>query len=187
MRKLMFGAVVLAVVTLFGAGNALASCPTPYSGPYTSGPFSWADYTQDQSCYSTSGNISTSSINCFTNPSWSFGSGSSSVTTSFTVGAGDWVGNTAHWTAGARVDFSSTGGTSADRVEVDVDVTHPNYTVSHYTVIFWGGPQGSHSSCSNDWNYFTADHGDTITITIAASNSGSANIVVSVPSIFSET
>jgi hypothetical protein len=177
---------VLVVSLSLAAGNVFATCPTPYTGPTFSGPYSWATYSQDQACYSTSGNVSSSSISCFTEPSWSFGSGTSSVSASFTVGANDWVGNPAHWEADSWIDFSSSGGTSADRIEFDVDVTHPNSTISRYTVIYWSGVNGSLSSCSGAyWNYFTADVGDTITITIAATNSGSANIVASVPRIFS--
>jgi hypothetical protein len=177
---------VLVVVSLsLAAGNAFATCPTPYTGPTFAGPNTWATYSQDQACYSTSGNVSSSSISCFTEPSWSFGSGTSSVSASFTVGANDWVGNPAHWEADSWIDFSSSGGTSADRIEFDVDVTHPNSTVSHYTVIYWSGVNGSLSSCNGAyWNYFTADVGDTITVTIAATNSGSANIVATVPRIF---
>jgi hypothetical protein len=183
MRRLGFPAVL--IMLCLWAGSAFATCPTAPIGPTTIGPNTWTNYTQDQACYSTS-NASSSSISCFTEPSWSFGTGTGSASVSFTIGQNDWVGNTSHWTAGSWVDFSSSGGTSSDRFEIDVDVTHPNTTVSHYTVIFHSGLNGSISSCSGQlWNYFTANTGDTVTVTIATNKTSGGNIVVSVPQIFS--
>ena len=177
----------LVVLFSLGGGSTFASCPTPYFGPVVSGPYTWADYTQDQSCYYAP-NVAQTSISCFSEPSWSFGSGTHTASASFTIGTNDWVGNHNHWEASSWIDFASTGGTSADRFEIDVDVQHPNNSVSYYTVLFWSGLNGSISSCSGAYsNYFTADVGDTVTVTVSATNSGSANIVVSRPRIFSES
>lgn len=170
------------------ATSAFATCPTPYYGPYSVGPSTFADYTQDQSCYYTSGAISTGgSMGCSADPNYVIGSGGGYVLTSFTIGSGDWVGNPNHWEIDSWIDASSPGGTSADHFEIDINVTHPNNTVSYYTLIFWNGLMGSISDCNGGYGtYFTADHGDTITVIVGGANSGSANIVVTRPRIFSE-
>jgi hypothetical protein len=177
--------LVVLLISLFSIGSAFATCPTPYVGPYILGPTVYVDYTQDQGCYSTSGSVTATSISCFTEPSWSFGSGTSSVSTSFTLGSGDPVIDPTKWSAASFIDFSSPGSSVNDRFEIDVDVQHPNLTFSSYTVLFWSGLLGSISSCSNPaTGYFTADTGDTIYVTVTAINSGSATIVISDPRIF---
>ncbi|MBV9494892.1 MAG: hypothetical protein JOZ54_11650 [Acidobacteria bacterium] len=185
MRRLWFP--VLVVLLCFSA-NAFATCPTPPTGPYMVGFTTFNDYTQDQSCYTTS-NTSAGSIACSGDPSWSFGTGTGSASVSFTIGAGDWVGATNHWSAGSWVDFTSLGGTSGDRFEIDVDVEHPNHTISRYTVIFHGGPNGNINSCSAGpiWAYFDADHGDTVTVSIGVTKTSTGTIVITRPRIFSQS
>jgi hypothetical protein len=183
--KVKFAVAALVVAVSLATGSAFASCPTPYSGPYYSGPYTWADYTQDFGCYSPG--LTQTSISCFSEPSWSFGSGTTSVSTSFTIGSTDWVGNPNHWDISSWADFSSPGGTANDRFEIDIDVVHPNNSVSYYTLVYWSGLQGSVSSCSGAFDgSFSATNGDTVIVSVTATNSGSATIVVSRPRIFSE-
>jgi hypothetical protein len=187
MKKQSFFAF-LAIALLFTTGSAFATCPTPYAGPYYLGPYTYADYTQDQSCYYSSGNMSSTSISCFSEPSWSIGSGGGYVSTSFTIGSSDWVGNPNNWSISSWIDASSPGGTAADHFEIDIDVVHPNNSVSYYTMLFWNGLMGSLSSCSGaHYTTFSANVGDTIIVTVGGANSGSANIVVSRPRIFSQS
>lgn len=181
MRKLWFP---LLVVLLCFSANAFASCPTPPAGPYTIGFHTYADYTQDELCYSTN-NVSPASTNCGSLSAWSFGTGTGSASASFLIGPTDWVGNTSNWEIDTYVDFSSPGGTVSDRFEIDVDVEHSNHTVSHYTVLFHSGLLGSLSSCTLQSINFTADHGDTVTVSISTNKTSSGNIVISVPKIFS--
>jgi hypothetical protein len=176
------------VVVLFSAGAAFATCPTPPSGRQGSYPYYLYNYTQGQTCYSTSGNVSSGASLCGTSdPGWQFGSGTSTASASYTLGQSDPILDPNDWEIDAWIDLTSPGGTSADRVEVDVDVTHPNNTVSYYTLYFWSGASGNLSSCNGGhYKIFSANTGDTITITVAATNSGNATIKVSVPELFNK-
>jgi hypothetical protein len=168
----------------FAAETASAICTAP-TGPVFSGPRYWYNYIQAQSCYTRSGNVTNTSVSCFYEPSWSFGSGNSYVQYSFTLGPNDPIVNANHWEIGSWIDFSSMVQTPQDNFEIDIDVTHPNWTVSRYTLLYWNGAYGSISSCSGQrYRTFAANTGDTVMITIRATNSGSGNIVVSVPRLF---
>ena len=76
-----------------------------------------------------------------------------------------------------------------DNFEIDIDVQHPDYSVSRYTMTYWSGAYGSIDPCSHGGfdTGFSAKTGDTVTITVRASNTGSATIQVSVPRIFNES
>jgi hypothetical protein len=183
MKKLSLFA--FSALLVFSAVNAFATCPTPPSGPYNVGYGPYMVYTQDQPCYTGTGSVTNTSIYCFYEPAWSFGSGNSYRQTSFTVGQNDIVENPNKWEIDTWIDFSSPGGTPSDNFEVDIDVQHPDWTVSRYTLLYWSGAYGSIDSCNGAKSrLFSANHGDVITITIRATNSGSANIVVSRPRLF---
>jgi hypothetical protein len=160
----------LLVVTLAAllAANAFAICDT---------------WTQSRSGYSGSGNVTNvSGVSCYSTDAWSFGSGNSYRQKTFSVTS---VESSSGWWIGSYIDFSSSGGTPQDNFEIDIDVTHPDYSVSRYTLLYWSGAYGSLSSCDGiHYRYFTANVGDTITVTVRATNSGSANIVVTTPFIY---
>jgi len=164
----------LFVVVLLVSGTAFATCPTP--------PF-FCNYSQDQSCYTGSGNVSNATADCFGFPSFSFGSGTGYRQASFTIGANDCILNPNRFDVTAYIDFDSPGGTSLDNFEIDADVTHPNNTVSRYTILYWSGAYGSLSTCDYHatTGYFPATHGDTVTVYIRGTNSGNAKIKISVP------
>lgn len=173
MRKLF----VTAIIALL-AHNTFATCTPPTSNQFG------ISYTQDQSCYTGMGLVSSSSIYCFTEPSWDFGWGNPYRTVSFTIGPNDPVWNPNKFTVGAWIDFYSPSGSMSDSIQIEVDVTHPNNTTTNYTPVYWNGTYGSLSSCSGQqWGYFTANTGDTVTVTVLATNSGNASITVSVPGI----
>lgn len=153
-------------ILLLVAQNAFAICDT---------------WTQARSSYSGSGNVTNTTVSCYVEDSWSFGSGNSYRQVSFNVTS---VQNPAGWFIGSYIDFSSPGGTPQDNFEIDIDVTHPNNSVSRYTLLYWSGAYGSLSSCPNHSRYFTADVGDSVLVTIRATNSGNATIVVSTPRIY---
>lgn len=171
MRRL----AALAVLSFGLAGSAFATCPTPAF---------FCGYTQDRACYTTSGNVTNSGIGC--NPgqaSWTFGSGNSYAQASFTIGPNDCIINPDHFYIGSFIEFSSPGGTPQDNFEINIDVTHPNNTVSRYTLLYWSGAYGSLTDCGMHDRYFTATNGDTVLVTIRSTNSGNATLVVSVPQL----
>ena len=160
MKKLAIVSILLLV-----AQNALAICDT---------------WTQPRSSYTGSGNVTNTTISCG-DDAWSFGSGNSYRQASFSVTS---VQNPANWFIGSYVYFTSPGGTPQDNFEIDIDVTHPDYSVSRYTLMYWSGAYGSLTDCGIHSRYFTANVGDSVLVTIRASNSGSATIIVSTPRIY---
>jgi hypothetical protein len=174
----------LLVVTIMAllANNVFAVCPTPP----TSNQFG-AYYTQDQSCYTGTGTVTNSSISCFTQPSWIFGSGNASRRASVTIGPNDPVYNPNKFALGFWADLVSPSASRYDWLEVDVQVTHPNLTVNSYLIYYWNGTYGSVSSCTLEPPtnvFFTANTGDKITVVVGWGNSGNgANLNVSVPSV----
>jgi hypothetical protein len=90
------------------------------------------------------------------------------------------------WAIESWIDFTSPNGTAGDNFEIDIDVQHPDYSVSRYTLLYWNGADGSISACGHGpfSTYFYANTGDTVTITVRATNSGNATIVVSTPRLF---
>lgn len=184
MRKL---SLVASLVFCFAQFSAYAICTSP-SGPYNVGYGWYYNYTQARSCYSGSGNVTNTTINCPGDDAWSFGSGNSYRQMSFTLTSGLPIENPAKWDIGSWVNFSSPGGTSSDNFEIDIDVQHPDYSVSRYTLTYWSGAYGSINACSHGAfdRFFSANTGDIVTITVRASNSGNATIEVSVPRLFNE-
>lgn len=154
---------IVSILLLF-AHNALAICDT---------------WTQPRSSYSGSGNV-TNTTSCG-DDGWSFGSGNSYRQVSFSVTS---VQNASNWFIGSYVNFSSPGGTPQDNFEIDIDVTHPDYSVSRYTLMYWSGAYGNLTDCGIHYRYFTANVGDSVLVTIRATNSGGATILVSAPRIY---
>lgn len=156
--------IAMVSILLLVAHNAFAICDT---------------WTQSRSSYTGSGSVSNTTV-CG-DDGWSFGSGNSYRQVSFNVTS---VQNPSNWFIGSYVYFSSPGGTPSDNFEIDIDVTHPNYTVSRYTLMYWSGAYGDLTDCGIHYRYFSADVGDSVLITIRATNSGSATINVSAPRIY---
>ena len=163
-------AVAILAVSLFTAGSASASCYT---------------YTRPPSAYTLSGAVSSTTVSCSTDPAWAFGTGTSSYAiTSFTLGPNDPIANPNNWQIGSWVNFISPGGTPSDNFEIDVNVGHPNGTVSYYTDLYWSGAYGTIPCRGPIVKTFTANTGDTITAYVRATNSGTATIQITVPDIF---
>jgi hypothetical protein len=184
MKRLSLFAFLVAVLAISN-GVALA-CPTAPSSLQGTYPNQWYDYTQAAACYTTSGNVGSGSDDCMSGTVWQFNSGTSTVTTSFTLTSSDPILDSTKWYITDTLKLTSPGGTSGDRIEVDMDVTHPNLSVSHYTLYFWSGASGN-LACGSHSAYFTANTGDTITIIIAATNSGTATIRANVPTLLNRS
>jgi hypothetical protein len=184
MRKL---SLISLFVFCLAQASAYGICTSP-QGPYYLFTGSYYVYTQARSCYTGSGSVTNVTSSCPGDDAWSFGSGNSYRQVTFTLTSSEPIVNANKWDIGTWIDFSSPGGTPMDNFEVDIDVQHPDYSVSRYTLLYWSGAYGSLSACGYGPHnrLFSANTGDTVTITVRASNSGTANIVVSVPRLFNE-
>jgi hypothetical protein len=172
-------ALSLVAVLLFAA-NAFADCPTPPSYSLY-GSINW---TQLPACYSTD-NITSLTPTC-NDPRWQFGNGWSSIaTTSFTIGANDPVADPARWSGESFIEFNSPSASWYDQIELDAYVHHPNGATNSYVLFNWNGTMGNLSGCTQLYGYFSADHGDTITIQLKGTNLSGATITATVPRVFS--
>ena len=144
MRK--FSLVALLIVSMVQV-SAYGICTSP-TGPYCLWPGCYYNYTQARSCYTGSGTVTNTTISCPGDDAWSFGSGNSYRQMSFTLTSNEPIENPAKWDIGSWVNFSSPGGTSSDNFEIDIDVQHPDYSVSRYTLTYWSGAYGSMTRCS---------------------------------------
>lgn len=162
-----------------------AACPTFRSGACCGTV--WEEYDWTLSCAGTAGSVSTSTLSCYSAPAYNFTGSSGSATYSYTVGASDPLYNTAKWSAGVFVDFNDTTNSQYNTLNISVSVTHNGSTTSH-TILNWSGATGDISCNRYDYFYFTAVVGDTITVTITATNfsSGSTTIKVGEPFLFNE-
>lgn len=150
-------------------GSTFATCPTVTYHLYDT------DYTQDPSCYSLYGSLTSTSVACFTGAGWSWDSGyMSHADVSFTQSGVLWP----NWYAGSYIYFDSPGGTAYDWIEILAVVTH-NGIPTYNQVFYWDGTMGSLNGCAQQWGTFSAAAGDTITIKIWGQNSGTANIQAS--------
>ena len=183
MQKLSLFALV--VVGSLVAGQAFAqSCPTdPYYVNMFCGGIDW---TQSQSCYSTSSGISTTSPGCwYYDPAWTF-TGAYLMTASTSITPASNQVSTSTWSAASFVEFSSPNSSAYDWIELAAIVTH-NGSDTRYSLFYWDGTMGSLNGCAQQYGVFSAVAGDTIRVQLNALNAGGATIKASVPRIFNNT
>lgn len=185
--------IVVAVLSLT-AVNAKSDCSSYATFGSIGGPFasSWWEYYKAASTWSTSGNVTQTTLSCSTAEGWQFGyawlNTPATATNSFYVCSDAMIsGHTDGWTIQANLQVSSPDSSWYDHVEINVDVLHPNNTHSYYnSLIWWNGTQGSDNGCqARGSGTFSASPGDTINVTVSSVNpSGNATIYVSTPVIF---
>jgi len=173
--------VLLVVVLAVYPASAFASCPTQ-TGPYQIAFYSWYDFDFDTSCASTSGNVSTATLSCFSFPGYQWNYGSGTVDYQMTVPIN--VYN--NFSVAVYVDFSDPHSYSGDAIAATVIAMH-NTTVTHMETIFiHQGNQGSLSCTRFDSSSFTASPGDTIEVVMTGQSYYSdATMVISTPIVFS--
>lgn len=173
------------VLSCLAAGGALAqSCPDIY-GPVQVGSFLWYQYAIDDSCYSSSGNVTGMAVSCSGLDGWQFGTGwVNAVEFSFPVGSE--VLNPDAWSAGSFIEFSDPNDSIYNDILFTVTVTHPNTTQDVYTILDWNGTDGELSGCNDVTGEFSADTGDEVTVRIESTRwYSNAVIQASAPRIFS--
>lgn len=181
MKRIAFSLMVLALLSVGVAEEALAqTCPS-ISGPHSWGPRYWFDYAIAPGCYNTSGVSSITSSCGF--GAWSLGNSSASY--SFTVGSQ--VLDATKWTASTRIYFNDTNNSNGNWVYFAVNVTHPNTTVTQYQIVSWSGTDGDITGCALSSGTFTANTGDVVEVLVLAQAAvGSPTISVEYPSIINE-
>ena len=153
-------AVFVAAMMLF-APSAFAACPD-ITGPYCLFAGCWYQYEQAPSCAGTSGNVSPTTLWCFNTPALSFGTGSSSATYSFVIGANDPAGN---MDVDLRyVEWYDPNNSIYNTLTATVSVTHNGSTTSQQ---FYSINGTTSKSCQlSNYASFSAQAGDTVTVTI---------------------
>jgi hypothetical protein len=158
-----FTAVVAIVLMAVFPINAFAGCPT-IQGPYACcGGYQWYIYEFDNTCAGTSGNVTNSNLWCYNTPAKTFGTGSSSATYSYTIGASDPDLNT--WTADARyVEWYDPNGSIYNTMTITASVTRSGVT-TNYQILSVNGTQSR--SCTLEYaNIGNVSAGNTVTVTI---------------------
>lgn len=141
---------------------AFAACPD-ITGPYCLFAGCYYIYEQSPSCAGTTGNVSSTTLWCYSTPALQFGTGSSSATYSFVVGPNDPVSN--NMTVDLRyVEWSDPNASIYNTLTATVSVTH-NGSTSSQTFYSING-QTTQSCALSSYATFSAAHGDTITVTI---------------------
>lgn len=159
MRHMTIAALVF-VLAVFPL-TAYAGCPTIVGPTACCGRY-WYYYNFDTSCAGTSGNVSTTNMWCYSTPAHQFGTGTSTVTYSYTIGSSDPVLTT--WAAELRyVEWSDPNNSIYNTLVATVSVTHNGSTTSN-TFLSINGTTSR--SCSLESGGFSATTGDTITVTI---------------------
>lgn len=180
--------VVLAIALAVFPANAFAGCPTQ-TGPYSAGGWTWYDFDFDTSCASTTGNVSTATLSCFSYPpgyysypgyQWNYGSGSVDYQMTVPINVYN------NFSVRVVVDFSDPHSYSGDAIAATVYAMHYS-TVTHMETIFiHSGNQGSLSCTPFDSSTFTASPGDTIDVVLTGQSSYSdATMQISTPIVFS--
>lgn len=193
MRQLTI-ALALFALALVPMSASAQSCSQEVDGPYSFGgpiPAAYYVYTMPQCGWSTSSSaVSTTTLGCSAAEGWSIGNtgwinSPATITTSFTVGSQ--VVNPNQWQIQAHIQGSTPDASWYDYVEVDVTVTHPDNTWNSYSqLLYWNGSQGDDNGCQPRYSdYFSANTGDTITVTIQSGNpGGTGSIAISNPVLF---
>jgi hypothetical protein len=171
-------ALVVLVLALAVPNAAFATCPTPPSGPFSSGGHSWYDWSPDPACLSTN-NMSGATLSCFNfgaytpslqQPSW--------VRYTFTA---DQIYS--NWSSDAFIDLDDPNNSSANWVDAWAHVDHNGVNTSYHlysndgSIIDWG--------CERPYGTFSAVDGDTVTIEISAyRNNSNTTIKIAYPHVF---
>jgi hypothetical protein len=158
--------IAIAVMAIFPL-NAFAGCPT-INGPYSCCGNFYYTYVFDTSCAGTSGNVSATTMYCdFYNstPAKQFGTGSSSATYSFIVGASDPIVDSNNWEVDLRyVEWSDPNASMYNTLSATLSVTHNGSTTSN-TFYSINGTTSQNCALSS-YASFSAVAGDTITVTV---------------------
>lgn len=172
--------LLVVVLTVFPV-NAYAGCPTQ-TGPYYSGFWVWFDFDFDTSCASTTGNVSTSTLSCYSFPSYQWNYGSGSVDYQMTVPGGVYP----NFSVSVFVDFSDPHSYSGDAIAATVIAMHGSTVTHSETIFIHQGNQGSLSCARFDSSSFTASNGDTIEVSLTGQSYYSdASMQISTPIVFS--
>lgn len=163
--KRKMAVIAIAVMAIFPL-NAFAGCPT-ISGPYSCCTYVYYTYVFDTSCAGTTGNVSATTQYCdFYNPTPAkqFGTGSSSATYSYTVGANDPIVDSNNWEVDLRyVEWSDPNASVYNTLSATLSVTHNGSTTSNT----FSSINGTTSqNCTSPYATFSAVAGDTITVTV---------------------
>jgi hypothetical protein len=180
-KKLSLSFIV--VLLLLGTGNAFAQCPS-ITGPFFQGTHSWDVYSLDESCYTKTIGVSSTTVGCYYGSGWTFTDNwPMNSHTEFTIGANDPV-ILNNWNAGSFIEFNSPSNSAYDWIGIAVYVYHPNNTVSSYSIFYWDGTMGTLSGCAEQYGSFSATNGDTVKVQINASNgTTAATIKASIPRV----
>jgi hypothetical protein len=176
MKRTIFSLVVVALLSIGGAGDALATCPD-ISGP-TCSPSCFYNYAIAQSCYSTD-HASPTTSSCG-NEAWSFGDAGSAYF-QFTVGSTYY--NADHWKATSRIYFNDPNNSNTNWVWFAVRVYH-NGNPTTYQIVSWSGTDGDITGCALSSSDFHAVTGDSVEIwVVTAAASGTPTITVETPNL----
>jgi len=181
MKKLSLIALMLLVPALFAVSASATCTVTQSSGGWMS--TSWTMYIPSTDCFSTTGNVSATTLSCRGYGGWAFGTNSTSNPGMFSatidVPSNQVVQSSNHWDVELNEQFSSPSGSTDDDLGVDVVVTHPNGSKTYYWMLLeWNGSNGTLDGCSATTSpWFSAGAGDSIKVTVRSSNpTGTANI-----------
>jgi opacity protein-like surface antigen len=155
-------AAAFVVAVMLFAPAAFAACPD-ITGPYCMFAGCWYQYEQAPTCAGTTGNVSNTTLWCYNTPAKSFGTGSSSATYTFTVGANDPVSSS--YDVDLRyVEWSDPNASIYNTLTATVSVTH-NGSTSSQTFYSINGTVTKSCALSN-YTTFYATAGDTVSVTI---------------------
>jgi hypothetical protein len=166
-------AAVMIAVLFASPLYATQNCTTPPSGPQCAGGFCWYNYSPDPSCLDEYNTTSPPSPSC---GSYGYGSGTSYIGYTFTIGANDPV--TGWFDMQAYVDFYDPYDDPTTEIQGYAYVTH-NGVGSFHSLFSWHGDDGD-LSCVSMYGGFAATTGDTVNVAIQVYNpNGSASITTS--------
>lgn len=151
---------VFAAAMMLLAPPAFAACPD-VSGPYCLSTC-WFLFEQAPSCAGTTGNVSSTTSSCYNNtPVLQFGTGSSSATYSFVLDH-DYVSGEGDIEL-RFVEWNDPNASIYNTLTATISVTHNGTTTSQQ---FYSINGTQTNNCQWAWGLFSAQNGDTITVTV---------------------
>jgi len=177
-----YGLIVLLVAAAFFPTTASATCPSQ-AGAFASGPFYWYTFDFDTTCASTSGNVYSTNMWCYSSPAYQwYSTGSGSVDYSMTVPSGVY----SNFSVSVFVEFSDPHSYSGNAISASVVCRHNNSVTHSETIFIHQGNQGSLSCVRFDSSSFTASAGDTIEVSMGGQNyNWDTTMQISTPTIYS--